>query len=125
MQSYKLFATTGLTGGILYTITLAALQMAVSLYARSSKEAGTYLSGVMTPTMLLSYLPMMMDSKSIKFVFFNIPITNAACLMKKFMVGIFNIQHIGIVLGWYTLYVFATILFAKYMFSKEEVIFRN
>lgn len=113
------------TISILLLITLAALQMSVSLYARSSKEAGTYLSGVMIPTMLLSYLPMMMDAKSIKFVFFNIPIANAVCLMKEFMVGIFNIEHIGTVLGWYAVYIFATILFAKYMFSKEEVIFRN
>lgn len=113
------------TISILLLITLASLQMAVSLYARSSKEAGTYLSGVMIPTMLLSYLPMMMDAKSINLIFFNIPIANAVCLMKEFMVGIFDIQHIGIVLGWYTIYVFSTILFAKYMFSKEEVIFRN
>ena len=106
-------------------VTLSALQMAISLYARSSKEAGTYLSGVMIPTMLLSYLPMMMDAKSIKLVFFNIPVANAVCLMKEFMVGIFNVQHILIVVIWHILYVVASIFFAKYMFSKEEVIFRN
>ncbi|MCE9654824.1 ABC transporter permease [Clostridium celatum] len=106
-------------------VTLSALQMAISLYARSSKEAGTYLSGVMIPTMLLSYLPMMMDAKSIKLVFFNIPVANAVCLMKEFMVGIFNVQHILIVVIWHILYVVSSILFAKYMFSKEEVIFRN
>lgn len=110
---------------VLLLVTLAALQMAVSLYARSSKEAGTYLSGVMIPTMLLSYLPMMMDAKSIKFGFFNIPIANAVCLMKEFMVGIFDIKHIGVVLGWYIVYLLAAVLFAKFMFSKEEVIFRN
>lgn len=113
------------TISILLLITLAALQMAVSLYARSSKEAGTYLTGVMMPTMLLSYLPIMMDAKNIKFIFFNIPIANAVCLMKEFMVGIFDIQHIGIVLAWHAAYVLGTIFFAKYMFSKEEVIFRN
>ena len=106
-------------------VTLSALQMAISLYARSSKEAGTYLSGVMIPTMLLSYLPMMMDAKSIKLIFFNIPVANAVCLMKEFMVGIFNVQHILIVVIWHILYVVSSILFAKYMFSKEEVIFRN
>ena len=106
-------------------VTLSALQMAISLYARSSKEAGTYLSGVMIPTMLLSYLPMMMDAKSIKLVFFNLPVANAVCLMKEFMVGIFNVQHILIVVIWHILYVVSSILFAKYMFSKEEVIFRN
>lgn len=110
---------------ILLLITLSALQMAVSLFARSTKEAGTYLSGIMVPAMLLSYLPMMMDAKSIKIPFFNIPIANAVCLMKEFMVGIFNVTHIAIVLGWHLLYVVAAILFAKYMFSKEEVIFRT
>lgn len=119
-------AVLGIIGISLFLlVTLAALQMAISLYARSSKEAGTYLSGVMIPTMLLSYLPMMMDAKSIKFVFFNIPVANAVCLMKEFMVGIFNTQHILIVIIWHILYVVASILFAKYMFSKEEVIFRN
>lgn len=110
---------------ILVLVTLSAVQMAVSLYARSTKEAGTFLAGVILPIFLLANIPMMIDSKDINFIFFNVPIANAACLMKEFMVGIYNLQHILIVVAWFFVYIICAILFAKYLFSKEEVVFRN
>ena len=111
--------------GCLVLVTLSALQISVSIYARSTKEANSYLAAITMPTMILSFLPYMMDAKGINPAFFNIPITNAICLMKEFTVGIFDIKHIAIVLGWHVLYIVASIIFAKFMFSKEEVIFRN
>ena len=51
--------------GIFVLIALAALQMSVSLYARSTKEANTYLGAITMPVFLLAYLPMMMDAKNI------------------------------------------------------------
>lgn len=111
--------------GCLVLVTLSALQISVSIYARSTKEANSYLAAITMPTMILSFLPYMMDAKGINPAFFNIPITNAICLMKEFTVGIFDIKHIAIVLGWHVLYIIASITFAKFMFSKEEVIFRN
>jgi sodium transport system permease protein len=41
------------------------------------------------------------------------------------MAGIFDPMHIGLVLGWHVIYIIAAVLFAKYMFSKEEVVFRS
>lgn len=111
--------------GCLVLVTLSALQISVSIYARSTKEANSYLAAITMPTMILSFLPYMMDAKGINPAFFNIPITNAICLMKEFTVGIFDIKHIAIVFGWHVLYIVASIIFAKFMFSKEEVIFRN
>ncbi|WP_278599854.1 ABC transporter permease [Clostridium tertium] len=111
--------------GALVLITLSALQISVSIYARSTKEANSYLAAITMPTMILSFLPYMMDAKGINPAFFNIPITNAICLMKEFTVGIFDIKHIAIVIGWHIVYIIASIIFAKFMFSKEEVIFRN
>ncbi len=111
--------------GSLVLVTLSALQISVSIYARSTKEANSYLAAITMPTMILSFLPYMMDAKGINPAFFNIPITNAICLMKEFTVGIFDIKHIAIVFGWHVLYIVASIIFAKFMFSKEEVIFRN
>lgn len=110
---------------ILLLITLCSMQISVSLYARSTKEANSYLVAVTMPTMLLAFIPYMMDAKSINPVFFNIPITNSICLMKEFVVGIFDIKHIVIVLAWHIVYIVAAIIFAKFMFSREEVIFRN
>ena len=111
--------------GALVLITLSALQISVSIYARSTKEANSYLAAITIPTMILAFLPYMMDAKGINPAFFNIPITNAICLMKEFTVGIFDIKHIAIVVGWHIVYIIASIIFAKFMFSKEEVIFRN
>lgn len=111
--------------GSLVLVTLSALQISVSIYARSTKEANSYLAAITMPTMILSFIPYMMDAKGINPAFFNIPITNAICLMKEFTVGIFDIKHIAIVVGWHIVYIVASIIFAKFMFSKEEVIFRN
>lgn len=110
---------------VLLLVTLCSMQISVSLYARSTKEANSYLTAITMPTMLLAFIPYIMDAKNINPVFFNIPITNSICLMKEFVVGIFNVKHIAIVLGWHIVYIVAAIIFAKFMFSKEEVIFRN
>lgn len=126
--NFKLTTTTiigMLIIGALVLVTLSALQISVSIYARSTKEANSYLAAITMPTMILAFLPYMMDAKGINPVFFNIPITNAICLMKEFTVGIFDIKHISIVVGWHIVYIIASIIFAKFMFSKEEVIFRN
>lgn len=111
--------------GCLVLVTVSALQISVSIYARSTKEANSYLTAITLPTMLLTYIPYMMDAKSINTALFNIPIINSICLMKEFTVGIFDIKHIAIVLGWHIIYIVASIIFAKFMFNREEVIFRN
>lgn len=111
--------------GALVLVTLSALQISVSIYARATKEANSYLAAITMPTMILSFIPYMMDAKGINPLFFNIPVTNAICLMKEFTVGIFDIKHIALVVGWHIAYIIASIIFAKFMFSKEEVIFRN
>lgn len=109
---------------IMLTMVFGALGLSISIYAKSSKEAQTYLSPISIVAMILVYATMMKDGKSIETYFFNIPIANASCLMKEFLVGIHNYTHIGITFGWMILYIIASILFARYMFSKESVIFR-
>ncbi|MCY6960414.1 ABC transporter permease [Clostridium brassicae] len=109
---------------ILYTMVFGALQLAISIYARSFKEAQTYLSPMSIIAMVLLYSVMMKDPKNIEGFYFHIPLTNGACLMKEFLVGIHNYTHIAITFGWIAVYIVASILFARYMFSKEEVIFR-
>ena len=106
-------------------VSICAIQMCVSIYARSTKEANTYLSGILMPTMLLSFVPMFLDVKNMNPLFFHIPIANSVSLMKEFMVGIFDTKHILIVLGWQIVYVAVSVIAAKIMFSREEVVFRS
>lgn len=110
---------------LLLQVTISALQIAVSIFARSTKEANTYLGGLMVPGMVACMVPLMMDVKNISLVIFNIPITNVVALMKEFMSGIYNPTHIGITFAWLIVYVIASVLIAKFMFSREEVVFRS
>ena len=110
---------------LLLIVTICALQICISLFARSTKVANTYLSGLMMPMMILSFIPMYLDVKSIKEVFFHIPIINSVCVIKEAMVGIFDTNHILVVLGWQIAYVVVSVILAKIMFSREEVVFRS
>ena len=109
---------------LLLLVAICSLETCVSVYAKSVKEAGTYLSGLITPFMILSYVPVFMDAKNTSMLIFNIPVANSVALMKEVMAGVFNPTHIGIVFAWHVAYVILAVLCAKYMFSKEEVVFR-
>ena len=106
-------------------VALSSIEISISIFARSMKEANTYLGGFIVPVMILTYVPFMMDSKNIGILFFNIPVVNAVAVMKEALAGVFDPMHISIVLVWHVVYVVATVLLAKIMFSKEEVVFRS
>jgi sodium transport system permease protein len=109
---------------ILLLVAIVAVELSVSIYSRSMKEANSYLGGLTFVIFILTYLPMMMDVKAINPNYFHIPITNVVCVMKEFIVGIYNLQHILTVAAWFVVYVAVSLLFARRMFNKEEVIFR-
>lgn len=109
---------------ILTTMVFGAIELSISIYAKSFKEAQTYISPIMIVGMILTYATMMKDPKNIESYFFHIPVTNAACLIKELLVGIYNFNHIAITFGWMIAYVVVALLFARYMFSREDVVFR-
>lgn len=110
---------------ILTTMVSGAFELAISIYARSFKEAQTYLSPVTIISMVLVYSTIMLDGKNIDTYFFHIPIANLTCIIKEFIMGIHNPYHIVITFAWLIVYVVASLLFARYMFSREEVVFRT
>lgn len=110
---------------LLTTMVFGAIELAISIYARSFKEASTYLSPLTIIAMVPTYATYMLDAKNISLVYFNIPLSNVVCIMKEFIGGIYNPVHIGLTLGWTIIYIIVSILFARFMFSREEVIFRT
>lgn len=110
---------------LLTTMVFGAIELSISIYARSFKEASTYLSPLTIIAMVPTYATYMLDAKNISMVYFNIPLSNVICIMKEFIAGIYNPVHIGLTLGWTIIYIFVSILFARFMFSREEVIFRT
>lgn len=110
---------------ILITMVFGAIELAISIYARSFKEAQTYLSPITILAFIPAYATFMLDPKNIELMYFNIPVVNAIVLIKEAIAGIFNPMHIGITFGWLLFYIIISILFARYMFSREDVIFRT
>jgi sodium transport system permease protein len=110
---------------VFLTMAFGALELAISIYARSFKEASTYTSPLMIIALIPAYATYMLDAKNIPLMYFNIPIANVVCVLKELIGGIYNYTHIGITVGWIMVYVIVCILFARFMFSKEEVIFRS
>lgn len=110
---------------LLTTMVFGAIELSISIYARSFKEASTYLSPLTIIVMVPTYATYMLDAKNISMVYFNIPLSNVICIMKEFIAGIYNPVHIGLTLGWTITYIFVSILFTRFMFNREEVIFRT
>lgn len=110
---------------LLLTMFFGALELSISIYARSFKEAQTYISPLMLVSFIPTYATYLIDAKNIDTYFFHIPLANITCLLKEFLAGIYDLSHIAITFSWIIIYIIAAVLFARYMFSKEEVIFRT
>ncbi len=110
---------------VLTTMVFGALELAISIYARSFKEAQTYMTPLTIIAIIPAYATYMLDVKSISNFYFHIPLANIICILKELIAGVYNMQHITITLVWTIVYVVASLLIARYMFMKEEVIFRT
>ncbi|MBM7615332.1 ABC transporter permease [Alkaliphilus hydrothermalis] len=110
---------------MLIAMMLSGVMLAISVFAKSYKEAGTYLSPITIVLMVPAYLTMFMDLRTISTNLFFIPILNAVLLMKEVLVDIINPVHIAITFSMSFALVVASLLFTKYMFNKESVIFRS
>lgn len=110
---------------VVLNMIFGAIEFAISVYARSFKEAQTYLSPVTIVGFVVGYGTYMIDVKHISNIMFNIPIANMSFIIKEFILGIYNPTHILITFAWAVVYVIVSLLFARYMYGKEEVIFRT
>lgn len=109
---------------IALTMVFGALSLAISIYARSFKEAQTYLTPLSFVGMA-GFATYAIDAKNVSMLFLNIPVLNITAILKELTLGVFNFTHIVIVLVWTLVYIVGSLLFARYMFSKESVIFRT
>ncbi len=104
---------------------LSGLMLSISVFAKSYKEAGTYLSPITVVLMVPAYFTMFMDIRTLSNNMFLVPLLNSVLLMKEALVDIINPLHIALTFGTSIILVVASLVFTKYMFSKESVIFRS
>ena len=109
---------------VLYVISISAVMLLVSTYARSLKEANTYLTPVTLIPVLLSVITMYMEPSSVSMAMMNIPILNVVIVIKEIIFNQLNYVHLYMTIGWSIVYVIVSMIAAKMMYEKEEVIFR-
>ena len=109
---------------VLYVIFISAVMLLVSTYARSLKEANTYLTPVTLIPVLLSVVTMYMEPSSVSMTLMNIPILNVVIVIKEIIYSQLNYTHLYMTIGWSVIYVVVAMIAAKMMYEKEEVVFR-
>ena len=114
---------------ILITVALgmvfAGLQLAISTYSRSFKEAQTYLSFLIFVAMIPAYATMMMQPADLQPVMFAIPVLNAIAALKMVLGGAISNTNLLVALGSSVIYVTITLVFSAGLFKRENVLFRS
>jgi sodium transport system permease protein len=110
---------------ILYSLFMSALLLMVSTYARTLKEANTYLTPCSLIPMLLSMVTMYMNVSNVSIVMLNIPILNVVTVIKEIIVNQLNYTHLYITIAWSFVYIIIALFAARKMYDTEQVIFRT
>lgn len=125
------FTMDPLAGILLFIITIAlgmtftGLQIAISTYARSFKEAQTYMSFLIFAAMIPGYATMFMQPNDIQTFMFVLPVLNTIAAFKMILGGLMNYVNLLLALGTSVLYVAGTLWLAARLFNKEKVLFRS
>ncbi|SNX53989.1 ABC transporter permease [Thermoanaerobacterium sp. RBIITD] len=125
------FKITGFIMGIMILTSIltaaifAAIELALSTYARSFKEGQTYLTPVTFIAMIPAYMIMYTIPTEIPVYYFVIPIFGTISIFKELLYGIINITHMGMFVATSLIYIIAAIYLASTMFKKEWALFRT
>lgn len=106
-------------------MTFSGIQIALSTYAKSFKEAQTYLSFLMIAVMIPGYATMFMQPNEINPYMFLIPVLNTISAYKLVLGYNYNYVYLAMVLVSSLIYVIATLGIAVALFRKEKILFRT
>ena len=105
-------------------VLFSAVLMAVSLFAKSVKEAQSYVS----PLIVVVILPAMMGmlpGVELNTRLALVPILNLALVSKELVSGVFHWNYLALIFGSTCVYAAAALAFCVRMFNREDVIFRT
>lgn len=104
-------------------VLFAAVLLAVALFAKSYKEAQSYVS----PLIIIVIMPAvvgMLPGIELSAKTALIPILNLSLVCKEMLSGVWNWPYIGLIFGSSCLYAGIALAFAVKMFNREDVMFR-
>ena len=106
-------------------MTFSGIQITLSAFARSYKEAQTYLSFLMIIAMIPGYATMFLQPGDLRPYMFALPVLNTIASFKMILGGVINYSNLALALATSAVFVAATLWLAASMFKREEVLFRN
>jgi sodium transport system permease protein len=105
-------------------VLFSSVLLTVSLFAKSFKEAQSYV----TPLMLLVILPAiagMLPGVELNYRLAAVPILNISLVSKEMLSGVWHWNFIAVIFGSTALYAAVALAVAVRMFRREGVIFRS
>jgi sodium transport system permease protein len=105
-------------------ILFSAVLMAVSLYAKSTKEAQSYT----TPLIIVIVMPAMMGmlpGVELNVRLALVPILNIALVSKELVSGVFHWNYLALIFGSTCVYAAVALAACVRMFNREDVLFRT
>lgn len=102
----------------------SALLFTLALFAKSYKEAQSYVS----PLLIVAIVPSvsaMLPGFDLTPALALVPVLNVSLVSKELLGGVFDWTHLGLVFGSMSLYAVAALALALAMFRRESVIFRS
>ncbi len=102
----------------------AAILLAISIYAKSYKEA----TGMVSPLMMLVIVPIavaMLPGVELNWFWSMVPLTNVSLAMKELVKGTMDYRMFAAILLSTTLIAAALLAWCRWWFNREEVLFRN
>jgi len=106
-------------------MTFSGIQIALSTYARSFKEAQTYMSFLLIIAILPGYATMFMQPSDIAPYMFLLPVINTIACLKIILGDAINYSYLLMALISSVIYVVLTLWLAAHMFKKEKLLFRS
>ncbi len=103
----------------------AAVELAVALFARSFREAQTYLTPLSIVVVFPGILTQFMQAADAANWMFAVPLLNAIFAYKELLEGIVNWTHLGILLGSSLLVAYLCLRVTAALFRRENVVFRT
>jgi ABC-type Na+ efflux pump, permease component len=105
--------------------TFSGIQIAISTYAKSFREAQTYLSFLIFAAMIPGYATMFMQPNDLQTIMFVLPVMNTIAAFKMLLGGLINYMNLVLALVTSVFYVGATLWLSTRLFKKEKFLFRS
>lgn len=110
---------------LLLTVFYSALELALGVFTRSSREAQLLGMPLLIVSMAAVYVASSMDLRQLPFAALHIPLVNAALVIRELAAARPVPQHVLIVCLWLCIYAAIAAAAAAFLFKREKLLFRS